>query len=149
MKISIITATFNSSATLRDTIESVLSQSFKDYQHLIIDGGSTDDTKAIVEEYIPKSGGRLVWYSGKDKGLYDAMNKGIERATGDIVGILNSDDFYADNQVLERIASGCEDVEAVYGDLIFVDPVETDHVVREWKGSQHYKGAFMLSLIQI
>ena len=104
MKISIVTATFNSGATLRDTLESVLRQSYTDYEVLIIDGGSTDNTRQIVEEYMPKFDGRLVWHTGKDKGLYDAMNKGITRATGDVVGILNSDDFYADSEVLRKIA---------------------------------------------
>ncbi|WP_289759999.1 glycosyltransferase family 2 protein [Muribaculum intestinale] len=143
MKISIITATWNSGATLRDTLESVLRQSYKDYEILIIDGGSTDNTHDIVEEYIPKFDGRLHWHTGKDKGLYDAMNKGIARATGDIIGILNSDDFYADSDVLSRIAEGCWNVEAVYGNLDFVDASDTSRVVRQWRGSQHRPGAFL------
>ncbi|WP_289687862.1 glycosyltransferase family 2 protein [Muribaculum intestinale] len=143
MKISIITATWNSGATLRDTLESVLRQSYKDYEILIIDGGSTDNTHYIVEEYSQKFGNRLLWYTGKDKGLYDAMNKGIARATGDIIGILNSDDFYADSDVLSRIAEGCRNVEAVYGNLDFVDASDTSRVVRQWRGSQHRPGAFL------
>ena len=143
MKISIITATYNSGKTLRDTIESVMRQTYADYEHIIIDGGSKDNTKDIVDEYIPISNGRLKWYSGKDKGLYDAMNKGIARASGDVIGVLNSDDFYADEKVLEKIANGTRNVDAVYGDLVFVDPVETSRIVREWKGSQHIPGAFM------
>lgn len=143
MKISIITATWNSGATLRDTLESVLRQSYKDYEILIIDGGSTDNTHDIVEEYSQKFGNRLLWYIGKDKGLYDAMNKGIARATGDIIGILNSDDFYADSDVLSRIAEGCRNVEAVYGNLDFVDASDTSRVVRQWRGSQHRPGAFL------
>ena len=143
MKISIVTATFNSGATLHDTLESVLRQSYTDYEVLIIDGGSTDNTRQIVEEYIPKFDGRLVWHTGKDKGLYDAMNKGITRATGDVVGILNSDDFYADSEVLRKIAEGCDGVEAVYGDLDFVDAADTSKVVRQWRGSQHKPGAFL------
>lgn len=143
MKISIITATFNSGATLRDTMESVLGQSYQDYEMLIIDGGSTDDTKKIVDEYAPKFGGKLKWHTGKDKGLYDAMNKGISFAGGDAIGILNSDDFYADSDVLSRIAEGLEAVDAVYGDLDFVDCNDTSKVVRQWRGSQHTPGAFM------
>lgn len=143
MKISIVTATFNSGATIRDTLESILRQSYTDYEALIIDGGSTDNTRQIVEEYIPKFGGRLVWYTGKDKGLYDAMNKGIARATGDIIGILNSDDFYADSGVLRKIAEGCYGVDAVYGDLDFVDAYNTSKVIRQWRGSQHRPGAFL------
>ena len=143
MKISIITATWNSGATLRDTLESVLQQSYTNYEILIIDGGSSDNTHDIVEEYIPKFDGRLHWHTGKDKGLYDAMNKGIARATGDIIGILNSDDFYADSDVLSRIAEGCRNVEAVYGNLDFVDASDTSRVVRQWRGSQHRPGAFL------
>lgn len=143
MKISIVTATFNSGATLRDTLESILNQSYQDYEVLIIDGGSKDNTKQIVDEYTPKFNGRLIWHTGKDKGLYDAMNKGIARATGDVIGILNSDDFYADSEVLSAIANGLDDVDAVYGDLDFVDCNDTDKVVRQWRGSQHRPGAFL------
>ena len=143
MKISIITATWNSGATLRDTIESVLGQTYSDYEMLVIDGGSSDNTKEIVDEFIPKFHGRLKWFSGKDKGLYDAMNKGINHATGDVIGILNSDDFYADEYVLESIANGIRDVDTVYGDLVFVNPDNTNQVVRQWIGSQHQPGSFM------
>ncbi|MCM1141890.1 MAG: glycosyltransferase [Muribaculum sp.] len=143
MKISIITATFNSGATLRDTLESVLAQSYPDYELIVIDGGSKDNTKDIIDEYTPKFSGRLKWHTGKDKGLYDAMNKGIERASGDVVGILNSDDFYAGSEVLKFIADGCSNVDAVYGDLDFVDERDTSIVVRQWRGSQHTPGAFM------
>lgn len=143
MKISIITATYNSGTTLRDTIESVMNQNYTDYEMLIIDGGSSDNTKEIVDKFIPRFQGRLKWFSGKDKGLYDAMNKGIERASGDVIGILNSDDFYANENVLNTIANGIKDVDAVYGDLVFVNPENTDHIVRQWIGSQHQPGAFM------
>ncbi|WP_286438490.1 glycosyltransferase family 2 protein [Bacteroides acidifaciens] len=143
MKISIITATYNSGATLRDTLDSVLKQSYRNYEVLIIDGGSTDNTRQIVDEYIPKFDGRLKWHTGKDKGLYDAMNKGVSYATGDVIGILNSDDFYASSDILEAIADGCKSVDAVYGDLDFVDGVDTSKVVRQWQGSQHSPGAFM------
>lgn len=143
MKISIVTATYNSGATLWDTLYSIQSQTFRDYEILIIDGGSKDNTKEIVDEYIPKFNGRLKWYSGKDNGLYDAMNKGINRADGDIVGILNSDDFYAAPDVLDTIAKACGDVDAVYGDLDFVEEKNIDRVVRRWRGSQHTPGAFL------
>lgn len=143
MKISIITATFNSGATLRDTMESVLSQSYTDYEHIIVDGGSKDNTKMIVDEYRVRYGERLVWHSGKDKGLYDAMNKGIALATGDVIGILNSDDFYASSQVLERISEFQRKADVIFGDLVFVDAVNTENVVRRWKGSPYKKGAFL------
>lgn len=93
MRISVITVTWNSSATLRDTMQSVLNQSYSDVEHIIIDGASTDGTMDIVREMEPLYKGRLRYVSEHDNGLYDAMNKGIGMATGHIVGILNSDDF--------------------------------------------------------
>ena len=92
MKVSVITATYNSGATLRDTLESVLAQSYPDIEHIIVDGGSTDNTMALVREYEPRYNGRLRYICEPDKGIYDAMNKGIGMATGDVIGILNSDD---------------------------------------------------------
>lgn len=144
MKISIITATFNSGSTLRDTLDSVLSQTHDDYEVIIMDGGSTDNTKAIVDEYLPKFDGRLKWHSGKDKGLYDAMNKGIDKAAGDVIGILNSDDFYADSSVLKRINEELVNgSDIVYGNLDFVDGVNTDIIIRHWRGSQYKSGSFL------
>ena len=101
LKISIITATYNSGKTLCDTIESVLNQTYCDFEHLIIDGGSKDNTLEIIKDYEPKYNGRLRWISEPDRGLYDAMNKGIGMASGDVVGILNSDDFFTSNKILE------------------------------------------------
>lgn len=140
MKISIITATYNSGKTLRDTLESILAQTYTDYEVLIIDGVSHDNTKEIVDEFMPRFDGKLKWHCGRDNGLYDAMNKGIALATGDVIGILNSDDFYADNTVLEDVAKGCAEVDAVYADLDFVDPDDTSRVVRQWHGSQYFRG---------
>lgn len=94
MKVSVITATWNSGATLCDTLESVLNQTYPDIEHVIVDGGSTDNTMELVREYEPRYNGKLRYISEPDKGIYDAMNKGVEMATGDIIGILNSDDFY-------------------------------------------------------
>lgn len=122
MKISIITATFNSGATIRDTLESVLRQSYHNYEHIIIDGLSDDNTLSIIAEFEPRYDGRLKYISEKDKGLYDAMNKGIRMATGDVIGILNSDDFYTSDDVLSTIADEIENVDAVYGDIHFVAP---------------------------
>lgn len=93
MKISIITVTYNSGATLRDTLESVLQQDYSDYELIIKDGGSTDDTLDICREYEPRFGGRMKLISSPDKGPYDAMNQGIRAASGEVVGMLNSDDF--------------------------------------------------------
>ncbi len=132
MKISIITATWNSGATLRDTMESVLAQSYADIEHIIVDGKSTDETLDIVRELEPRYKGRLRWVSEKDKGLYDAMNKGLALATGDVVGILNSDDFYTANDVVEKVAETMADdmLDAVYGDVHYVDGSDLNKCVR-------------------
>lgn len=143
MKISIITATWNSGATLRDTMESVLSQSFTDYEHIIVDGNSKDNTLSIIKELEPRYNGRLKWISEPDKGIYDAMNKGIALATGDVIGILNSDDFYANENILKLISEGITDIDAVYGNLDFVDSSDTSRIVRQWTGSQYREGGFL------
>lgn len=123
MKISIITAAYNSGKTLRDTMCSVLYQSYQDLEHIIVDGGSTDNTMDIIKDLEPQYNGRLKWISEPDKGIYDAMNKGIAMATGDIIGILNSDDFYTSHGVLAKVAKILErsDIDAVFGDIHFVD----------------------------
>lgn len=145
MKISIITATFNSASTLRDTIDSIFSQTYQDWELIIEDGCSKDGTLAIAREYESRCNGRMHIYSEKDNGLYDAMNRGIARATGDVIGILNSDDFYYDERVLEDIANAFErkDVDCVYGNLVFIDGNNPNKVLRIWKGSQHECGAFL------
>lgn len=144
MTISIITATFNSASTVRDTIESVLRQTHKDVEYIIKDGGSKDDTLAVCREYEPRFGGRMKIISCPDTGIYDAMNQGIEAATGDVVGILNSDDMFFDEQVLERIANvmGDREVGCVYGNLQFVDAQDISKIVRVWRGSQYKEGGF-------
>lgn len=132
MKISIITASFNSSKTIRYTIESVLRQTYHDYEYIIVDGGSTDHTMDIVKDYEVAFKGNLKWISEKDRGIYDAMNKGIKMATGDIVGILNSDDFYTDEKVLQTVADNFlnHSVDAIYGDIHFVHDENLDKCVR-------------------
>lgn len=106
MKITIITATYYSERTLRDTMESILSQTFQDFEYIVIDGASKDGTLDIIREYEPRFGGRMRWISEPDKGIYDAMNKGFAMATGDVIGILNSDDFFTSNDVLESVVEG-------------------------------------------
>jgi len=143
MKVSIITATFNSSVTIKDTLLSVEEQSYKNIEHLIIDGASTDDTL----EKVKACGHTDIVISEKDNGIYDAMNKGIKKASGDIIGILNSDDFYSDSNIIEKVVrlfeeTGCE---AVYGDLQFVDQQNPKTVVRKWVAGNYqpkdfYKG---------
>lgn len=120
--ISIITATFNSARTLKDTIQSVLRQTNKDFEYLIIDGGSTDETIDIVKSYESEFSGRLKWVSEKDQGIYDAMNKGIKMASGDVVGILNSDDYFTSDDILQTVADAfkCQEIDAIYGDIHFI-----------------------------
>ncbi len=122
MKVSIITVTYNSAQTLAMTIDSVLRQTYQDIEYIVKDGGSTDKTIDVIKEYEPMFHGRMKWVSAKDKGIYDGMNKGIEMATGNIVGILNSDDFFTDNHVIEKIADAFNEkkVDAIYGDVHFV-----------------------------
>jgi len=132
MKISIITATYNSEKTIRDTIESVLRQTYTDYEYIIVDGASSDRTMDIVRSYEKPFAGRLRYICEPDGGVYDAMNKGIAMASGDIVGLLNSDDFYTQPDVLERMVSAfrvCE-TDAVYGDVHYVAPGKLTKCVR-------------------
>ena len=131
--ISFITATFNSDKTIVDTMESVLSQTYTDFEYLVIDGGSFDDTIEKVKSYEPRFGDRLRWISEKDRGIYDAMNKGIKMATGDVVGILNSDDYYTDIDILQTVADTFKSnnhIDALYGDIHFVRDGSPDKCVR-------------------
>ncbi|TDH23318.1 glycosyltransferase [Segetibacter sp. 3557_3] len=140
MKISIITATYNSQATIGDTIRSVNSQTYKNIEHIIIDGASTDNTLNIVKELHQ---GPVV--SERDKGIYDAMNKGIAIATGDVIGIINSDDFLANDEVIENVVKTfqSEICDVVYGDLVYVDPVDTDKVLRRWIAGKYVPSQFL------
>lgn len=130
--ISIITETYNSAETINDTIKSVLCQTNKDFEYIIVDGGSTDETIDIVKSYESEFSGRLKWVSEKDKGIYDAMNKGIKMASGDIIGILNSDDYYTSDDILQTIADAfkCQNVDAIYGDIHFIKDGVPDKCVR-------------------
>ncbi len=131
MKISIITTSYNSASTIRDTLRSIAAQDYPHVEHIIIDGGSTDETLNIVSEFPHVA--KVV--SEKDKGIYDAMNKGIQMATGDIIGILNSDDFYTNSQVISKVITKmlANHSDALYADLDYVDPVDTSVIVRTWK----------------
>lgn len=143
MKFTIITVCYNSSAFLRDAILSVKNQTYQNIEYIIVDGRSTDGTIDIIRESEFLFGGGLRWISEKDEGLYDAMNKGIMMATGDVVGILNSDDFFYDNSVLKKIAAafGTAEVEAIIGDIVFVKDSNHDKIIRyyssrRWKPSK-------------
>lgn len=145
MKTSLITVTYNSEKTLRDTIQSVLSQTHSDVEYIIVDGYSQDKTVDIIKEYEPLFNGRLNWISEKDQGLYDAMNKGIKMSTGDIIGIINSDDFYHRKDVISRIAETFEEdntIQAVYGDVRFVNPRNLDKTVRYYSSKQFRPNLF-------
>ncbi|MCQ2249778.1 MAG: glycosyltransferase [Bacteroidales bacterium] len=150
MLISIITATFNSGKTVRDTLESILGQTFQNYELIIKDGGSKDDTLDICREYQPRFGHRMRIISAPDKGIYDAMNQGIAAATGDVVGILNSDDFYAKPQVLEIIANTLDadpDTDAVYADVDYVSETDTSHVVRHYSSKVFRPGRMRMGFM--
>lgn len=140
MKISIVTVCYNAENTIRDTIESVLSQKGVELEYIVVDGSSRDKTMEIVQEY-ESSIHKIV--SEPDKGIYDAMNKGVKLATGDVVGILNADDFYADDQVLKDVLDRFDTkTEAVYADLVYVDQVNKDKVRRKWISGEYVAGAF-------
>lgn len=126
MKISIITICFNSEKTIRETFESVLQQTYKNIEYVIVDGKSTDSTIDIIKEYLPKfkkKGISVNFKSEKDKGLYDAMNKGVSKATGDIIGIINSDDIIHDKNAFKKIVDRFEkeNCDATYSDLYIMD----------------------------
>lgn len=144
LKISIITATWNSDATLEDTLKSVLDQTYGNVEHVIIDGNSTDKTMDLVRRYADlyrQRGFELKWLSEKDHGIYDAMNKGIKLASGDIVGLLNSDDFYTSPTVLAKVAEvfngeDGDQVDAVYGDIHYVNPNNLHRCVRYYSSKK-------------
>ena len=134
MKVSIITVCFNSVLTIRDTIESVLSQDYADIEYIIIDGVSSDGTMGIIQEYKDNISTVI---SEQDYGIYDAMNKGIAAATGEVIGMLNADDFYVDDTVVRQLIEcmESESSDTVYADLTIVDPVDTRRTLRHYSSS--------------
>lgn len=140
LKITVITVCYNSATTIRDTLLAVSQQRYKNFEHLIIDGASTDKTLDIIRQW---TGHPLMLTTEPDKGIYDAMNKGLARASGDVIGFLNADDFYADSSVLEKIARAFQDeqAEACFGDLVYVSK-DNRRVVRYWKSRVFVKGDF-------
>ena len=141
MKVSIITVVWNNKETIKDAIDSVLNQTYKDIEYIIVDGASTDGTIDIVNSYKDKIS---KFISEKDNGLYDAMNKGIQLSNGDIIGMLNSDDFFIDEFVIENVIKEFEakDVDSVYADLVYVNPGNLDKVVRFYDSSYFSPGKF-------
>lgn len=143
MKISIITITYNSQQTVEDTIKSVISQDYPDIEYIIIDGKSKDGTLRIVNKYKDKISQII---SEKDHGLYDALNKGITQATGDVVGLLHSDDLYSDEKVISKVAAKFKadaELDGVYADLVFVNRNDLGKVMRTWKSGEYREGAFL------
>lgn len=150
MKITLITVTYNSSNTLKSTFESILKQSYTDIEYIVVDGSSKDNTLSIIKEYEPLFKAKLKWISEPDEGLYDAMNKGIRMATGDIVGILNSDDFFTSNNVLQEIATTFKknkELDAIYGDIHFVNPDNLQKCVRYYSSKVFKRGLMRLGFI--
>ena len=140
MKVSVITVCFNSAPTIVDALRSVERQSHADVEHIVIDGASADGTPDLVRAH----GHRVTCLvSEPDQGIYDAMNKGLALATGEIVGFLNSDDVLASPDCVSRLVAAFQDdtVDAVYGDLVFVDRIDTDRALRYWRPGPHALGA--------
>ncbi|MBA0161269.1 glycosyltransferase family 2 protein [Pectobacterium versatile] len=131
MKVSIITATFNSAKTISDTLNSLNNQTYFDIEHIIIDGGSKDNTLSLIDNF---SNRKPTVISEPDEGIYDALNKGILAATGDIIGFLHSDDFFAYPDVVKDIVDtmNSSNVDAVYGDLHYISAINSDVIVRKW-----------------
>jgi glycosyltransferase involved in cell wall biosynthesis len=144
MKISIITACYNSEKYIKDTIKSILNQTYQNIEYIIIDGKSIDNTVNIIKEFEPKFNSRLKWITEPDTGIYDAMNKGIKLATGDIIGILNSDDIYLNNNVISKIVNifANNDTDSIFANLYFVDSNDTKKIVRTWKSSSYIPYSF-------
>jgi glycosyltransferase involved in cell wall biosynthesis len=140
LKFSIITATYNSADTIIDCLASINNQSYPHIEHIVIDGASSDNTCQLVKEKSPRS----LIFSEKDAGIYDAMNKGLAKTTGDIIGILNSDDIYMNSGILQKVADLFEaaNVDAVYGDLIYSNP-ETGKITRTWQAGPFSKRSFL------
>ena len=141
MKISIITVVWNNKKTIKDAIDSVLNQTYKDIEYIIVDGASSDGTVEVVKSYGDKI---TKFVSEKDNGLYDAMNKGIALTTGNVVGILNSDDFYIDEFVIQKVVKVFEEkqCDSMFADLVFVKPDDLEKTVRYYDSSKFHPSKF-------
>lgn len=141
MKVTLITATYNSEKYLEESIRSIIAQENATIEHIVVDGKSSDGTVAIIKKYeshITK------WISETDRGMYDAINKGMQMATGDVIGILHSDDILASPDVIATIAKTFEEqnVDSIYGDLEYVDPDDLNKIYRRWKGKPYKRTLF-------
>ena len=142
MKVSIITVVYNNVGTIASAIASVLSQTYSDREYIIVDGGSTDGTLEQIETFGKQID--LV-ISEPDRGIFDAMNKGLSRATGDVIAFLNSDDFYSGKRVIERVVNALQnpEMDAVFGDLHYVHAGNINKVFRHWKSGVYKPGSFL------
>lgn len=150
MKVSLITVSYNSAKTIVDTIHSVLNQTYENIEYIVVDGNSSDGTVEIVKQFLNSTKGAsqgvvTKFLYERDKGIYDAMNKGLALATGDIIGVLNSDDFYCSNTVIEQVVAAFqkEDAQCLYGDLNYVDPTDTYKIVRKWRSGDFKRENFL------
>jgi glycosyltransferase involved in cell wall biosynthesis len=174
MKVSIITVSYNSARTIADTIVSVQKQTYKNIEYIVVDGLSSDGTIEIVKQFLYAEQGAMQGRSEgasqdlpedlsknlfnvasqgvvkkflceRDKGIYDAMNKGIALATGDIIGVLNSDDFYCSDDVIEQVVRAFQEnkTDCLYGDLNYVDPIDTSKIVRKWRSGAYQRANFL------
>ncbi len=141
MRVSIITVTYNSAVFLEDCMNSIFNQDYPDIEYIVIDGGSTDGTVDIIKRYNEQI---AKWISEKDDGMYDAINKGMKMASGDIIGLLNSDDLLASKDVVSKIVASFEakKVDCVYSDLVYVDRFNTQKIVRYWEGLSYKRSRF-------
>jgi glycosyltransferase involved in cell wall biosynthesis len=141
MKISIITATYNSEKTIQNSIESVISQKYPNIEYIIVDGVSSDRTLDIIKSYGSKI---AKFISEPDQGMYDAMNKGIAMATGDVIGILNSDDFYTNNTIISQVVQSFQksQADAVFGDLVYVNSNNLNKIVRYYSSAKFTPSRF-------
>lgn len=143
MKVSLITVTYNSARYLQNAIHSVYNQDYPDIEYIIVDGASTDETVSIIEQ---NASCVTKWISEKDNGMYDAINKGMKMATGDVIGILNSDDMLATKDAISKIAACFKEkkVDSIFGDLLYVEAEETSKIHRFWKGMTYNRRSFHL-----
>jgi glycosyltransferase len=141
LSVSIITTVFNNKNTIESAIKSVLDQSYPNIEYIVVDGGSTDGTVEIINKYKDRI---TKFISEPDRGVYDGMNKGIKLAIGDIIGILNSDDIYFDDKVIEKVVEKMRDknIDVCWGDLVYVDKNNMEKIIRYWKSSEHKEGNF-------
>jgi glycosyltransferase involved in cell wall biosynthesis len=142
MKISIITPCYNSAQTIADNMRSVQAQTYQNIEHIIVDGLSKDNTLDMVNA-LKNDKTKVI--SEKDNGLYDAINKGIKASTGDLIGVLNSDDLYDNPQALEHMVNTIQKTktDAVYADLCYVETQNTNNIVRKWRSAPYHKNAFL------